>query len=238
MKSWASLLHISFLLSGCATGPHANPRDPLEPLNRTVYRFNDAVDSALLKPVATAYHEVVPTPVRHGISNFFDNLQDAWSFANNALQLKGRAATDSLSRFGVNTFLGLGGILDVASEMHIEKHTKDFGHTLGFWGVAAGPYLVLPLLGPSSLRDTAALTVDQQGDIAANITHVPTRNSVMVVRMIDAREGLLKATGMLEQVALDKYAFTRDFYLQHRRNTIFDGNPPDDDSDHQCAVLD
>jgi phospholipid-binding lipoprotein MlaA len=209
-------------------GPLADPRDPLEPLNRSVYRFNDAVDSVVSRPLASAYRKLAPAPVRQGVSNVFENLQDAWSFVNNALQLKGRAAVDSLARLGVNTLLGLGGILDPASELNIEKHTKDFGHTLGFWGVAPGPYLVLPLLGPSTLRDTAALVVDVQGDIASSIPHVPTRNSVALLKAIDTREGLLDASAMLDEVALDSYTFTRDSYLQVRRNAIFDGNPPEE----------
>ena len=227
---WAVVLLI-LLLAGCAVGPHANPRDPFEPLNRGIYKFNDEVDNAVLKPVATAYRDVTPAMLRRGVGNFFGNLQDAWSFVNNALQLKGQAAVESLFRFGVNTFIGLGGIHDVASEMNIEKHTKDFGHTLGFWGFAPGPYLVLPLLGPSSLRDAAARVVDLQGDIASNISHAPTRNAVTVVRIVDKRADLLKATAMLDAVALDKYTFTRDTYLQSRRSEIFDGNPPDDEAD-------
>lgn len=227
---WTGALLVLFLLGGCATGPSANPRDPLEPFNRGVYKFNDAVDTAVLKPVATAYRDVLPAPVRRGVSNFFGNLEDAWSFVNNALQLKGRAAVDSLVRFGVNTFIGLGGILDVADEMNIEKHTKDFGHTLGYWGVAPGPYLVLPLLGPSTLRDTVALPVDMWGDITSSIEHVPTRNTVRAVRVVDDRADLLKVTRLLEGAALDKYSFTRDAFLQSRRNAIYDGNPPDEET--------
>lgn len=228
MKFIVCLLSALLLLSGCASGPAANPRDPLEPFNRGVFQFNDAVDTAVLKPVATAYQNVVPSLVRRGVGNFFGNLEDAWSFVNNALQFKGQAAGDSMFRFGVNTLFGLGGVLDVASEMSIEKHTKDFGHTLGFWGVAPGPYLVLPLLGPSTLRDTAALPVDMQGNLVGHIGHVPTRNTLTVLRAVDTRSELLKASAMLEQAALDKYTFTRDAYLQRRRSTIFDGNPPDE----------
>jgi phospholipid-binding lipoprotein MlaA len=228
----AGVLLFCGVLSACASGPNANPNDPLEPFNRGVYRFNDGVDKAVLKPVATAYQEVLPTPVRQGVANFFGNLEDAWSFVNNALQLKGQFAVDSMVRFGVNSFIGLGGILDVASEMSVEKHTKDFGHTLGYWGVAPGPYLVLPLLGPSTLRDTVALPVDMQGDIAANIAHVPTRNTVTAVRAVDKRAELLKASAMMEEAALDPYTFTRDAYLQHRRSSIFDGNPPDDGAEN------
>lgn len=225
---WAGLVLLSMALTGCASGPGANPHDPLEPFNRGVYQFNDAVDAAVVKPVATTYQDVLPAPVRRGVRNFFANLQDAWSGVNNALQFKGEPAANSFMRFGVNTFLGLGGILDVASEMRIERHTKDFGHTLGYWGVAPGPYLVLPLLGPSTLRDTAALPVDAQGDLVSGIEHIPTRNSVILVRLVDTRASLLGASSMLEAVALDKYTFTRDAYLQRRRNSIYDGNPPDD----------
>lgn len=220
---------IATLLVGCATGPQARKEDPLEPWNRQVYKFNDALDQALLKPVATAYKNVTPQPVRKGVSNFFGNIKDAWSVVNNTLQLKGQNAADSLSRFGINTFLGLGGIFDIASELGIERHTKDFGHTLGYWGVPSGPYIVLPLLGPSTLRDTAALPVDTQGNL---ITHIPdndVRNTLIVTGVIDTRAKLLGASAMLDDVALDKYSFTRDTYLQYRRNAIYDGNPPETD---------
>lgn len=215
-------------VTGCATGPSANPSDPLEPFNRGVYRLNDAVDRAVLKPVATAYRDVLPSPIRTGVNNFFGNLQDAWSAVNSALQLKGEAAGNSLMRFGVNTFLGLGGVLDIASEMRIERHTEDFGQTLGHWGVGAGPYLVLPLLGPSTVRDTAALPVDAQGNLVSGISDVATRNSTTALSLLDRRARLLDATKLLDQVALDPYTFTRDAHLQRRQNSVFDGNPPDE----------
>jgi phospholipid-binding lipoprotein MlaA len=227
---WLGLLLTVVFLAGCASGPKADPRDPLEPLNRGIYQFNDAVDTAVIAPVATAYRNVTPSLVRRGIGNFFGNLQDAWSFVNNALQFKGQAAGESLTRFGVNTFIGMGGIFDVASEMGIERHTKDFGHTLGYWGVGPGPYVVLPLFGPSTLRDTMALPVDMQGDIASNIGHVPTRNVVTTVRLVDKRARLLDATAMLDEIALDKYTFTRDAYLQRRRSAVYDGNPPEEEA--------
>jgi phospholipid-binding lipoprotein MlaA len=169
------------------------------------------------------------------VGNFFGNLQDAWSFVNHVLQFKIQAAGDSMVRFGVNTFFGLGGILDIATEMNIEKNTKDFGHTLGYWGMGAGPYLVLPLLGPSSARDAAALTVTWQGDLLNGIDHVPTRNSLTFIRAVDLRASLLQATKMLEEAALDKYSFTRDAYLQSRRSAIFDGNPPEESSENSLA---
>lgn len=216
------------VLAGCASGPNANPRDPLEPFNRGVHRFNNVVDTAVLKPVAATYRDVTPVRVRQGIGNFFGNLEDLWSFVNNALQFKGQAAIDSLKRVGFNTFVGWGGLFDVATEMDIEKHTKDFGHTLGYWGVAPGPYLVLPLLGPSTLRDTVALPVDLKADLITNIPHVRTRNTATAVRAVDGRAALLKASTMLEEAALDPYSFTRDAFLQRRRSVIFDGNPPED----------
>ncbi len=226
--SWAVLALFVLLLSGCATGPGANPRDPLEPFNRGVYQFNDAVDRAVIKPVATAYRDALPSPVRTGVTNFFANLQDAWSFVNNALQLKGEAASNSLVRFGVNTFLGLGGVLDIASEMRIERKTEDFGQTLGYWGVGAGPYLILPLLGPSTVRDTVASPVDAQGNIVAGVNDVPARNSLITLNLLNLRARLLDASAILEQVALDPYTFTRDAFLQRRQNDVYDGDPPDD----------
>jgi phospholipid-binding lipoprotein MlaA len=230
MKTLLRLLLITLVLSGCASGPQADPRDPLEPFNRGVYQFNDAVDRAVLKPVATAYHDGVPSLVRLGVNNFFGNLEDAWSFVNNTLQLKGRAAGDSFFRFGVNTLLGLGGILDVASEMAIEKHTKDFGHTLGYWGVKPGPYLVLPLLGSSTLRDAVGRAVDTQGDIVNGLSDSKTRDTLTVVRVVDTRANLLQASAMLDELALDKYTFIRDAYLQRRRSAIYDGNPPEEET--------
>lgn len=233
---WPGLVLVLAALVGCASAPATDPRDPLESFNRGVYRFNDTVDVAVIKPVATAYQEVLPAPVRRGVRNFFSNLQDLWSGVNNALQFKGEQSGNSFARFGVNTFMGLGGILDIASELQIERHTKDFGHTLGYWGVVPGPYLVLPLLGPSTLRDTLALPVDAQGNLVSGIEHIPTRNSLTALRLIDTRASLLGASAMLEEAALDKYTFTRDSYLQRRRSSIYDGNPPDDGEAQKSPV--
>jgi len=225
----AALLVAALMLTACASGPNANPRDPLEPFNRSMYGFNDAVDRAVIKPVATAYRDVLPSPVRTGVSNFFNNLQDLWSFVNNTLQLKAEGAGNSIVRFGVNTVFGLGGLIDIASEMRIERHSEDFGQTLGRWGVGAGPYVVLPLLGSSTVRDTAALPVDMKGNVVSQISDVPARNSAVVLNAVDRRSQLLDASLMLEEVALDPYAFTRDAYLQRRRSLIYDGNPPEED---------
>lgn len=216
-------------LVGCASGPGADPRDPLEPFNRGMWQVNDAVDRAVVRPAATAYRDVLPSPVRTGVTNFFHNLQDAWSIVNNVLQLKGEAAGNSFFRFGVNTAFGLGGLLDIATEMRIERHTEGFGDTLGFWGMGPGPYLVLPILGPSTARDAAAMVVDAQGNPLDGVEHIPTRNSATFLKMVNQRAQLLQATDMLDQVALDPYTFTRDAFLQRRRNSVYDGNPPESD---------
>lgn len=210
------------LASGCATGPDANPRDPLEPFNRGVQRFNDAVDEAVLKPVATTYVDVTPSPVRTGVTNFFGNLRDLWSSVNAALQLRPRESAENLMRFGVNTALGLGGLLDIATEMGIPRTRIDFGQTLGRWGVGSGPYLVLPFFGPSSFRDTVGLVVDSNADLVGDVDRVANRNSLYTLRVIDTRAGLLGAGNVLEGAALDKYSFTRDFYLNRRQSQIDD----------------
>ena len=209
-----ALLLGAMLFTGCATVANPDPRDPLESYNRSMTNFNEQVDAMVLKPVATAYKEVTPAPVRTGVSNFFGNLGDAWSFVNNLLQLRGLEAYESMVRFSVNSVLGLGGVLDIASEMGIERHRQDFGLTLGHWGVPTGPYLVLPLLGPSTVRDTAGLSVDIfVGDLAGQVNHVPTRNSLYALRFVDKRAQLLRATTVLDAAALDPYSFTRDVYL-------------------------
>lgn len=207
-------------LTACASGPAADPRDPLEPLNRSLYRFNDSVDRALLKPVANAYVDGVPVPVRTGVNNFFGNLRDAWSAFNGVLQLRPREATENGMRFAVNSTFGLAGVLDVASEMGLERTTLDFGMTLGRWGVPDGPYLMLPLLGPSTLRDTVALPVDGQGNAIGQIGHIPTRNELTALRVVDQRAGLLRASDMLQEASLDPYSFLRDSYLQRRHSQI------------------
>ncbi len=218
-------------LFGCATRPDAHPRDPFEPFNRGVFEFNDAVDKAVFKPAATVYRELTPNLVRAGVSNFLGNLDDAWSFVNNVLQFKVQAAADNFMRFSVNTVMGVGGVFDVASELRIERHREDFGQTLGHWGVSTGPYLVLPLLGPSTVRDTIAMPVDMWGDLVSHVNHVPTRNTIKLVDRLETRAGLLSVSTTLDEAALDKYSFTRDAFLQRRRNSVFDGEPPEERAD-------
>ena len=200
-------------LAGTALAQQA---DPLEAYNRSMTRFNDTVDEAVLKPVATAYQQAMPAPVRTGVSNFFGNLGDAWSFVNNTLQLRGEAAMASLFRVGINTTMGLGGVLDVATEMRIDRYKQDFGLTLGRWGVPTGPYFVLPILGPSTVRDTLALPVDLRGNLLREVTPVSARNSLYALRIVDTRANLLRAESVLDDAALDKYSFTRDVYMQLR----------------------
>lgn len=216
------------VLAGCATGPGANPQDPLEPYNRAMSHFNEGVDKVLLVPAATLYKEALPRPVRSGVGNFFANLGDLWSFVNNALQAKGQAAADSLARFGINTFIGIGGLFDVASEAGIARHKQDFGLTLAHWGVSSGPYLVLPLLGPSTLRDTASLPVDTWGDLAWHARPITTRNGLYALDFVDRRAGLLGATSLRDAAALDPYTFTRDLYLDLRNEAAGRGDTGDD----------
>jgi phospholipid-binding lipoprotein MlaA len=225
---WIGAGAVLALVAGCATGPNANPADPFEPFNRGVSRFNDAVDDAVLVPVATAYQNVLPSMVRTGVNNFFGNIGDVWSLANNVAQLKLQNSAETFMRLNVNTFFGLGGVLDVATEAGIPRHEEDFGQTLGYWGVGAGPYVVLPLLGSSTLRDTAAKPVDMWGDPLGYVEDIPWRNSLTVLRVVDTRSQYLRASRLLGDAALDKYSFTRDAFLQRRRSQVYDGNPPDD----------
>ncbi len=216
-------LAMAAALSGCATTGQSNPRDPLEGFNRAVFKFNDTLDQVALKPVATAYRNVLPSFVQTGISNFFGNLSDVWSAANNLLQGKGEAGMSDVTRVGLNSTFGLLGLLDIASEAGLQKHNEDFGQTLGYWGVKPGPYLMLPLLGPSTVRDTAALPVDSVGDPWHYKRPVDVRNIGSGVRLIDRRASLLDASNLLEDAALDRYEFVRDGYLQQRESRINDG---------------
>ncbi len=213
-------------LAGCASGP-VNPRDPFEPFNRKSQQFNEGVDAIVLKPVATVYRRHVPALVRTGVSNFFGNLSDGWSAVNSALQFKFANAAENFMRLNVNTFFGLGGILDIASELNIERHREDFGQTLGRWGVPAGPYIMLPLLGPSTLRDTLALTFDRQGDPVHSVEQTAARYQLYSLRAINQRSNLLRVGTVLEEAALDKYTFIRDAHLQKRRAEIFNSDPAD-----------
>jgi phospholipid-binding lipoprotein MlaA len=222
-------LAASLLLVGCASAPTANPKDPWEPMNRSVASFNDKVDDNVLKPLAIGYRNVVPDLIQTGVRNVFNNFADMWSTVNNLLQLKPINTAESLGRVIVNTVFGIYGIFDVATYIKLERHPEDFGQTLGYWGVPNGPYLVLPLFGPSTLRDGASLPVDFAVSPTQLIADIPTRNEVFALRLISKRAELLKSGSMLEEASIDKYSFTRDAYLQYRRSQIYDGNPPDEE---------
>ena len=216
-------------LAGCATTAN-NPRDPFEGFNRAMFSFNDTLDGAIIKPVAQGYQSVLPPVIRAGVSNFFSNVDDLWQAFNNAFQGKIDEALQDVMRFSVNSVMGIGGVLDIASDMGLQKHNEDFGQTLGKWGLGSGPYLVLPFFGPSSLRDGGGLLVDWHYDPVFRVSNVPSRNILITVRAIDARADLLGTTDVLEQAALDKYTFVRDAFFQYRRSQIYDGNAPREES--------
>src|SRR5438552_8246858 len=218
-------LLLAATVAGCAT-TGGNPADPLEPFNRAMFGFNDAVDRAVIKPVAKGYRAVVPGIVRTGVSNFFSNLEDVWISVNNVLQGKFQDGFGDFGRVLINSTLGVAGIFDFASDMGIQKHNEDFGQTLGRWGVGSGAYLVLPILGPSTVRDGFGFLVDTQADPVWRVGNVPARNTAVGVRFIARRAELLDATSVVEQAALDKYSFVRDAWMQRRRNLIYDGDPP------------
>jgi phospholipid-binding lipoprotein MlaA len=214
------------VLAGCATPK--NPRDPLEPLNRAVYAFNHDLDRVALKPAALAYREVVPTPVRGGITSFFGNFRDVTTAINNLLQLKVAQAASDAGRVAINSTVGILGVFDVASRLGLQKHEEDFGQTLGRWGVADGPYLVLPLLGPSNARDAVGWVGDYFTDPEFYlIEDEPWTWIVFGTRVVNVRANLLEAERLLEQAAVDRYSFLREAYSQRRRNQIYDGNPPE-----------
>lgn len=220
--SVAILLSLSLL--GCAT--NGDPRDPLEPLNRSIYKFNDVLDKAVIKPVATGYKDVMPDVVRNAVGNFFSNLDDVLVLLNDLLQFKLEQAASDFSRLVWNTTVGIAGLFDVATPMELPKHNEDFGQTMGYWGVGNGPYLVLPLLGPSSLRDAVGTAVDMHYDPVVQHDPVPERNSGIALHIVDTRSRLLSAEDVLDEASLDRYVFLRDAYLQRRRGLVYDGNPP------------
>jgi phospholipid-binding lipoprotein MlaA len=222
-------------LAGCATSG-GNPADPLERVNRVTFAFNDAADKVVLIPVAKGYRAVFPGFVRTGISNFFSNLGDVWVSVNDVLQGKFQEGLEDATRVIFNSTFGIAGLFDFASDVGLPKRTEDFGQTLGWWGIPSGPYLVLPLLGPSTFRDGTALLVDGRADLVYRaVDDVPLRNSLYATRAISTRANLLDASSVLEQAALDQYSFVRDAWLQRRRDLVYDGNPPRerDDSDDE-----
>jgi phospholipid-binding lipoprotein MlaA len=230
MKKLKSVLLIAVLvgLSGCAT---AN-KDPLEGVNRGIYKFNDVVDQYAMKPVAKAYKAVTPSPVRTGISNFFSNLGTLTTVVNDLLQLKFAQAFTDAGRFVINTTFGIAGFIDVASKDNIPKHQEDFGQTLGYWGVGSGPYLVLPILGPSTVRDAGGLAFDTVTSDPITYLHntgqIRAHNQVRLVQFVDKRTQLLDAKDLVDDASIDPYAFMRDAYLQRRASQVQDGLVPNE----------
>ncbi len=218
---------LALTVTGCAT---QNNRDPLEGLNRGVYKFNDVADKAVFKPVATVYKTITPSPIRTGINNFFGNINTFISTINNLLQFKFSNAFSEAGRFAINTTFGIGGLIDLASMDNIPKYKEDFGQTLGYWGVGNGAYLVLPILGPSTVRDTTGLVVDTVAFNPISYLHdndgVAASNVLWGAQFIDKRAELLPASDLLDSASLDPYAFMRDAYLQRRASQVQDGHAP------------
>ncbi len=230
MKSAVSALALAALLSACATVPagqeELSAQDPWESINRKVFSFNDQLDRAVLKPAAEGYQAIVPAPVRDVVNNFFSNLSDAWSAVNWMLQGEVQRALEQGARFAWNTSLGLGGLFDVSSHLGLDKRSQDFGQTLGSWGVGLGPYIVLPVLGPSSIRDLAALPVNRVASGSSFISDGTGRVALAALEVVSLRASLLGAERVASDIALDKYTFFRDAYLQRRGNKT---KPEDDD---------
>jgi phospholipid-binding lipoprotein MlaA len=233
IRRFAAAALAAVALSGCATQRSPSPRDPLEPMNRATFEFNDTADKFVFKPVAEGYRAVLPDVVRTGVRNFFSNLRDPWIAVNQLLQGKVELALSDSWRFIINSSFGIGGVMDVASDMRLPKHNEDFGQTLGVWGLDTGPYLVIPIWGPSSVRDGVGLIADAYAFLPwwipdwLDLQHrVAWQNSLTALDFVNIRANLLDATNILEEAALDRYAFVRDAYFQRRRNLIYDGNPP------------
>lgn len=219
------LLLISLVLGGCASAQgERNPQDPLEPFNRSMYKFNDTVDKTIVKPVAKGYSTIVPEFGKIMVSNFFSNLDDVLVTIHDLLQLKFAQAASDGTRVLFNSTFGILGLFNVTDRL--EKHNEDLGQTLGYWGVGSGPYVVLPFFGPRTVRDSIGLYVDAYASPIRLIPNIPTRNVMYVARAINARAGLLDQEKILEEAAIDQYTFIRDAYLQQRQSLVYDGNPP------------
>lgn len=211
--------------SGCATTA-SNPKDPFEGFNRAMFAVNEGIDVAIVKPLAQGYDTVAPLPVKVVVGNFFGNLWDVWTALNNLLQGKPGDAASDVGRVLVNSTVGIGGAFDVAGEMGLTKHSEEFGQTLAVWGVGDGPYFYWPLIGPRTTRDTFGWLVDTYYDPVWRVDDMALRNSLVATRYIDLRATLLPSDKVIEEAAFDKYNYIRDAYLQHRRNEVFDGDPP------------
>lgn len=225
LSRWLVTGLFSLVFSGVAVAAE-NPNDPYEGFNRAMFSANEAVDTVLLRPVALGYDRAVPLPVKASVGNFFGNAGDLWIGANSALQGKFSDAGSDVGRLLVNSTVGIFGLFDVASEIGLEKHDEDFGQTLAVWGVGDGGFLFWPVIGPRTVRDTAGWGVDTFADPVTYVRGIPVRNSMVALRVVDIRASLLPADKVIEEAALDKYAYIRDAYLQRRRSQVYDGRPP------------
>jgi len=224
-----ALALLAVVIQGCASLPPGTLRDPADPFeryNRAAFSFNDTVDRAVLRPVAVAYKTVTPDPLRRAVSNFFGNLSDIPTIANDLLQGKPTMAATHAGRVALNSTFGLLGLIDLATPMGLERQREDFGLTLGAWGFGSGPYLVLPLLGPSSVRDTAGLGVDFATDPVLRLRDHDVRNAAAALRIENQRAELLGIEKTLKSIELDPYVFMRDTYLARRRNAVEGDDPP------------
>lgn len=218
----SAALALCAAVSGCATGPNSNP-DPLEKFNRYTFTFNDAIDRAVAKPLAKGYNKVVPRPARTAVENFFANLGDVVTMVNNFLQLRIGDGMQDFTRVAFNSTFGILGLIDIATPAGLPKHDQDFGLTLGYYGLTSGPYLVLPLFGPSTFRDAVGFGVDQSFFAPANYAKPAVRNSLWFTNFVSTRAKYLNATNLLEEAALDKYLFVRDAYLGQRKSRLSEG---------------
>lgn len=217
---------IILLTLGCAsTTPDGEVNDPIESVNRNIYEFNEGFDRHILKPVATGYQKL-PGPVQTGTHNFFSNLDDVVVVVNDILQLNVEQFTSDALRLSVNTVFGVLGLIDMGTPMGLPKHHESFADTLGYWGVGSGPYIVLPILGPSSVRDAPSLVVDFLVHPLNQVSPTSATVALASVRAVDVRSELLKTSDIRDQLALDPYIFTRESYYQWRQNRIYDGDPP------------
>ncbi|MBH44019.1 MAG: ABC transporter [Gammaproteobacteria bacterium] len=225
------------LISGCSTTNTAK-HDPLEPMNRAIFGFNEVVDKTVLEPIAKTYKYITPDPVEVGVSNFFNNLGEINTIINDIFQLKFKQAGFDFTRLVINSTIGVLGIFDVASDMGLKRNKEDFGQTLGYWGIESGPYLVLPFFGPSSLRDAPGMYADYQTNESVSPVrtelHHEERDAISIVEVVDTRARLLKATQILETAAKDKYVFIRESYLQRRESLVNDG---EDEEDFEIDVI-
>lgn len=238
IAAWVLVAASLSLMGGCTTlnqvrGGPGQKLDPWESWNRKVFNFNEQLDASVIKPAATVYANVVPELVRQGIDNVFGNFSDAWSAVNSVLQGKINDGAEGVMRVGTNTLFGVGGLFDVARDLGLERRNEDFGQTLGAWGFGAGAYVVWPLFGPSSIRDTVALPLDRAVSPALLIDGGASQAAVTFVQLINLRASLLGASSVIDDIALDKYTFIRDAYLQRRRSLTFDGNEPQAPDDWQ-----